>query len=85
VARNTAGVRDEAGFSLQEVLVVVALGLIITAVGLPAMANAIANMKLRASMTSVSGLLQNARAIAVQQNKTNTACHLWFWNGSSWN
>ena len=37
--------------------------------------NAIANMKLRSSMTSVSGLLQNTRAIAVQQNVVKTACH----------
>jgi len=65
----------QAGFSLQEVMVVVALGMIITAVGLPVMSNAIANMKLRSSMTSVSGLLQNTRAIAVQQNKTKTACN----------
>ena len=65
----------ESGFSLQEVLVVAALGLIVTAVGLPVMTNAIANMKLRSSMTTVSGLLQDARAVAVQQNKTKTACH----------
>jgi prepilin-type N-terminal cleavage/methylation domain-containing protein len=67
--------RDLAGFSLLEVLLVVAIGLILTAVGLPLMNNVIANMKLRASMTSVSGLLQNTRTTAVQQNKTMTAKH----------
>lgn len=73
--RASAEERHNAGFTLQEVLVVVAIGLVITVIALPGMSNAIANMKLRSSMTTVSGLLQNARAIAVQQNKTKTACH----------
>jgi prepilin-type N-terminal cleavage/methylation domain-containing protein len=67
--------RRSAGFSLLEVLLVVAIGLIVTAIGLPIMSNAIATMKLRSSMTTVSGLLQNTRMVAVQQNKTKTACH----------
>jgi hypothetical protein len=37
------------------------------------MNNVIANMRLRASMTSVSGLLQNTRMAAVKQNKIMTA------------
>jgi prepilin-type N-terminal cleavage/methylation domain-containing protein len=73
--RNSTVQRGPAGFSLLEVLLVVAVGLILTAVGLPLMNNVIANMKLRASMTSVSGLLQNTRTTAVQQNKTMTAKH----------
>src|SRR5437867_10611022 len=59
MAKGSAFQLNRAGFSLQEVLVVVAIGLIITAAALATMSNAIANMKLRASMTSVSGLLQN--------------------------
>ena len=74
MAEVPAGKRP-AGFTLQEVMVVIAIGLIITALGAPVMSNAIANMKLRSSMTSVSGLLQNTRAIAVQQNVVKTACH----------
>ena len=73
--RNQAGKRNQAGFSLQEALVVVAIGLIVTASGLPRMNNAIGNMKLRSSMTSLSGLLQNARMLAIKQNKTMTALH----------
>jgi type II secretory pathway pseudopilin PulG len=61
------------GFSLFELLVVVAIALLVTAIGLPLMNNVIANMRLRASMTSVSGLLQNTRMAAVKQNKIMTA------------
>ena len=57
MARRGAGRRNQAGFSLQEVLVVVALGLIVSAAGLPRMSNAIANMKLRASMVCVLSIL----------------------------
>jgi hypothetical protein len=67
--------RTPAGFSLQEVMIVVAMGLIVTVVAIPVMNSAIANMRLRSSMTSLSGLLQNTRAIAVQQNLAKTACH----------
>jgi prepilin-type N-terminal cleavage/methylation domain-containing protein len=67
--------KTPAGFTLQEVMIVIALGLIVTAMGAPVMSNAIANMKLRSSMTSVSGLLQNTRALAVQQNTVKVACH----------
>ena len=68
--------KKPAGFSLQEVLVVIAIGLIVTVAAVPVMSNAIANMRLRSSMTSLSGALQNGRAMAVQQNTTKTACHL---------
>ena len=76
--RFAAGAREQTGFSLLEVLLVVAIGLIVTAVGLPIMSTAIGNIKLRSSMTSVSGLLQNTRMVAVQQNKTKTMCHFNF-------
>src|SRR5215472_8656143 len=75
MGRNAAGRLDPAGFTTLEVLLVVGIGLLITAIGLPVMSNAIAMTKLRSSMTTVSGLLQNTRMIAVQQNKTKTACH----------
>jgi type II secretory pathway pseudopilin PulG len=73
--RSASGRPEPAGFSMLEVLSVVAIGMIITAIGLPVMSNAIAMTKLRSSMTTVSGLLQNTRMVAVQQNKTKTACH----------
>lgn len=75
VPRYCSGTRHCAGFSLTEVLLVVAVGLIVVAVGIPLLNNVIAEMKLRSSMTTVSGLLQNARSIAVQENTTMTARH----------
>jgi Tfp pilus assembly protein FimT len=64
-----------AGFSLLEAIIVVAIGLTITAIGLPRITNVVANMKLRASMTTVSGFLQNVRMLAVKKNRTTTARH----------
>ena len=67
--------RKPGGFSYAELLIVIGVGLIATLVAVPVMSNAIANMKLRSNMTSLSGLLQNTRALAVQQNGAKTACH----------
>ena len=69
------GKREVAGFSLQELMIAVAIGLVLTASGIPVMNNAIANMRLRSSMSTVSGLLQNCRTLAVQSNKIKTARH----------
>jgi prepilin-type N-terminal cleavage/methylation domain-containing protein len=73
--RYVTGQQRQLGFSLLEILIVVAIGLIITAIGLPRMTNVIANMKLRSSMTTVSGLLQNTRMLAIKKNKMQMACH----------
>ena len=73
--RATAMEGYKDGFTLFEVLILVAIALIVSAIGLPIMSNVVANQKLRASMTSVSGLLQNTRMVAVHENKTKTACH----------
>jgi prepilin-type N-terminal cleavage/methylation domain-containing protein len=72
--RNMTG-KNNTGFSLLELLLVVGIGLLIAAVGLPMMNTAIANVKLRSSMTTVSGFLQNSRMLAVQKNRTMTARH----------
>jgi len=61
-----------AGFSLLEVLFVVAIAMVVTATAIPRITTVIGNTKLRASMTSLSGLLQNCRMSAVQQNKAMT-------------
>ena len=62
--------RDRAGFSLLELMVVVGVAMAISAIAIPSMTTAIANARLRASMSSLSGLLQNSRMVAVKENKT---------------
>jgi prepilin-type N-terminal cleavage/methylation domain-containing protein len=60
------------GFSLIEVLVVVAIILIIAGIAVPNMLPVISNARVRAGVTSLSGLLQNCRMMAVKENKTLT-------------
>lgn len=60
------------GFSLLEAMVVAAIGLIVTVAALPNMVTGISNMRLRSSMTSLAGVLQNCRVLAVKQNRHMT-------------
>lgn len=59
----------QAGFSLLEVALVAAIGMIVTATAIPNMVDAIANMRLRSSLTSLAGVIQNCRMLAVKQNQ----------------
>ena len=61
------------GFTLMEVLIVTAIFMVISVTTVPNMMVAIANARLRASMTSLSGILQNSRMAAVKENKTMSA------------
>src|SRR5437879_2812794 len=63
---------NQAGFSLLEVMCVALISGIITMTALPNMMNAIGNIRLRSSMTSLAGVLQNCRILAVKQNKAMT-------------
>jgi prepilin-type N-terminal cleavage/methylation domain-containing protein len=60
------------GFSLIEVTVVVAITLVVGALAIPNMVTVISNARLHAGVTSMSGLLQSARMMAVKQNRTLT-------------
>jgi Tfp pilus assembly protein FimT len=62
--------KEQVGFSLLEVMVVAAIGMVVTATALPNMVNGIAVMRLRSNITSLSGVLQNCRMLAVKQNQT---------------
>jgi Tfp pilus assembly protein FimT len=55
-----------------EILIVVAVGAIVTVTAVPNMVTGIANMRLRSSMTSLAGVLQNCRVLAVKQNRHMT-------------
>ncbi|HET9943340.1 MAG TPA: prepilin-type N-terminal cleavage/methylation domain-containing protein, partial [Terriglobia bacterium] len=59
-----------AGFSLVEVTVVVAISLVVGMIAIPNMLSVISDARLRAGVTSMSGLLQNCRMEAVKRNQT---------------
>jgi len=63
---------NQTGFSLLEVMTVAAISMAVTMTAMPNMINGIGNMRLRSSMTSLSGVLQNCRMLAVKQNTTMT-------------
>ncbi len=58
-----------AGFSMVEMVVVLAIVLCISAYAVPNFMVAVANFRLRSGMSSLSSLLQNCRMMAIKQNK----------------
>src|SRR5512147_1055622 len=60
------------GFSLFELTFVVGVLIVVGLVAIPNMVIVISNARVRAGVTSMSGLLQNCRMFAVKQNKTLT-------------
>ena len=63
---------EKAGFSLTEILVVVAIILSVATIAIPNMVAVISNARLHAGVTSMSGLLQSCRMAAVKGNRTLT-------------
>jgi len=61
-----------AGFSLFEAMIVASIGMIITVASIPSVVTGISNMRLRSSLTSLAGVLQNCRVLAVKQNQHMT-------------
>ena len=56
------------GFSMVELLIVIVIILVITAIAIPNLTQAITTFRLRGSVSGLAGLLQEARIVAVKQN-----------------
>ena len=64
--------RSNRGFSLMEVLIVMAVVVLVTTIAIPNVTVAVSNSRMRANITSFSGVLQSTRMLAVKENKTMT-------------
>ena len=60
------------GFSLIELIVVVSILLVLGAIAVPNLMNTVANVRLRAAASSLSGLVQEGRQLAIKKNRTLT-------------
>src|SRR5947208_1159634 len=60
------------GFSILELIVVMGIILVIAAIAFPKIQAATEGLKLRATVTDISGLVQQARIQAVRANKSHT-------------
>ncbi len=59
----------QSGFTLVELVMVVAILLVISAFATPYMVNVIANLRLRGGMTSLAGLFQDCRTLSIKNNR----------------
>lgn len=60
------------GFSLIELLVVMSIALVVAAFAVPYMVTVTANVRLRSAMTSMAGLMQDSRSLAIKNNQLMT-------------
>jgi prepilin-type N-terminal cleavage/methylation domain-containing protein len=64
--------RPNRGFTLLELLIVVAIFILVTTIAVPNVIVVLSNTRMRASITSFSGVLQSTRMLAVKENRTMT-------------
>jgi prepilin-type N-terminal cleavage/methylation domain-containing protein len=72
LSRRSAKLRSRSGFSLPELLIVVAIGMIAAVMTMPLFSTAVNEYRLRTSAVDLDGLLQRARTRAVRDNRTYT-------------
>src|SRR5436853_7686892 len=70
--RQASKLSNPKGFSLVEIMIVVLIGLVVTAIALPNMLTVIANTRLRGNIGTLSGIFQNCRMLAVKNNRVMT-------------
>lgn len=63
------GMTNQRGFSLVELLVVVVIILVVSALAIPNIAAALNTFRLRGTVSSVAGLLQESRILSVKMNR----------------
>ncbi len=84
--RFRKGVRTKlSGFSLVELLVVVAIILVVSAVAVPNIMRAMSAYRLRSAAGEQAQLLQRLRMEAVNSNRDMRISWWWNWDGDSWN
>ena len=62
--------KQERGFSLLELLIVVFVVMVVAGIAIPNILAAVANVRLRASAGDLAGLMQDARILAAKNNTT---------------
>lgn len=67
--RHRKNLRGESGFSLIELIVVITIILIVSAIAVPTLINTVADVRLRSSASTLQGQVQLLRMRAVNDNK----------------
>jgi len=75
MSRNEKQRRRQSGFTMLELVIVVAVVMIVAAVAIPNGIRAWYNMELRATTSEVSSLMQQARIMAGKNNTYYTICY----------
>ena len=67
--------RRQRGVTLLELIVVAAIGIVVTAIAVPNIMTVIYNIRLRSSADAIAGVLQQARILAVKNNAYYVVCN----------
>jgi prepilin-type N-terminal cleavage/methylation domain-containing protein len=62
----------EAGFTLLEIVVAVVIGVILTALAIPVISHAVADMRMNSTVSAFSGALSSSRYQAIRDSQTYT-------------